>query len=218
MTFICKAASGGKTGGLADGFLGPIGVAPAQFGEAADQRNRVVGRLRRHGILQRRLPRIVLFVLAVLVRGAAWQPRQRAADLHGRRGAQIGAWSHSRDVRCKKNVGARARRMGTGWSDVANDGNGGSEHVGDHLAHAGGKAARRVQTQDNDVDPPFARRRQRFLHVPGGCRTDCPVDLDHQRGFADLLRRQGRGRGKLDSGSNRRNKGRLHHPHGTTPQ
>src|ERR1700704_1785244 len=54
-------------------FLGPIGVAPAQLGEAADQRNRVVRRLRRHGILQRRLLRIALFVLAVLVRGAAWQ-------------------------------------------------------------------------------------------------------------------------------------------------
>ena len=69
-----QGSAGGKTGGLADGFLGPIGVAPAQFGEAADQRNRVVGRLRRHGILQRRLLRIVLFVLAVLVRGAARQP------------------------------------------------------------------------------------------------------------------------------------------------
>ena len=96
-------------------------------------------------------------------------------------------------------------------------GTGDAEHVGDDLAHAGGEAARRVQTQDNDVGPPFAGRRQRFLHVSGGCRTDRPVDLDHQRGSADLLRRQELGRGKLDSGSNRRNKGRLHHSHGKTP-
>jgi hypothetical protein len=188
MTFACNAALAERLAGLAHRFLGPIGVAPAQFGEAADQRNRVVRRLRRHGILQRRLLRIVLFVLAVLVWGAAWQPRQRAADLHGRRGAQIGAWRHGRDMCCVENVGACARRMGTGWGDIANDGNRRSEHVGDDLAHAGGEAAPRVQTQDHDVGPPFALRRQRFLHVSGGCRTNCPVDLDHQHGSAALLR------------------------------
>jgi hypothetical protein len=107
--------------------------------------------------------------------------------------------------------------MGTRWSDVANDGNRGREHVGDNLAHAGGEAAWCVQTQDNDVDPWFARRRQRFLHVSGGCRTDRPVDLDHQCGSADLLRRQEHGRGKLNRDGNRRNKGRLHHSHGKTP-
>ena len=123
MTCACKRRVGGKTGGLAHRLLGPIGIAPAQFGEAADQGNGVIRHLRRHGILQRRLLRIVLFVLAVLVGGAAWQTRQRTADLHRRRGAQIGAWRHGRDMRCVENVGAGARRMGAGWSDVADDGN-----------------------------------------------------------------------------------------------
>jgi len=63
------------------------------------------------------------------------------------------------------------------------------------------------QTQDDDMSPPFARRRQRFLHVSGGCRTDRPADLDHQRGSGALLRRQERGRGKLDGGSNRPQQG-----------
>ena len=76
-----QCAAGGKAGGFAHGFLGPIGVAPAQFGEAADQRDRVVGRLRRRGILQGGLLRIVFLVLAVLFRSAARQPRQRATDL-----------------------------------------------------------------------------------------------------------------------------------------
>ena len=107
--------------------------------------------------------------------------------------------------------------MGARWSDVADNGDGGPEHVGDDLAHAGCEATRRVQTQDDDGRLAFARRRQRFLDVSGGCRTDCAFDFDHQCGFAGLLRRQKRGRGKLDSGSNRRNKGRPHHLHGKTP-
>ena len=49
-----------------------------------------------------------------------------------------------------------------------------TEHVGDDLAHARGEAARRVQTQDNDVGPLFAGRRH------ASCRTDRPVERERR--------------------------------------
>ena len=54
-----------QAGGLANGLLGPVGVAPAQLGQTADEGHGVVGRLRRHRVFRHRRRRRVFSLLAV---------------------------------------------------------------------------------------------------------------------------------------------------------
>ena len=79
----------------------------------------------------------------------------------------------------------RARRC-----DEADDRHRGDEHVRDDLAHAGDKAARRVEAQDDDFGASFGRDAKAVLHISCGRRADRPVDRDHQRqAFCRSLRR-----------------------------
>ena len=79
----------------------------------------------------------------------------------------IGARRHRRDMRRIENIGAGARRMGSGGSDVTDDGNGRGEHIRDDLAHAGVETARCIQTQNDDLGASFACLGQSVLHVTG---------------------------------------------------
>ena len=103
---------------------------------------------------------------AFSVRGAR-QTRHRTAKLHRRCGADVGARRHRRDMGRIENIGPGARRMGSGGSDVTDDGNGGSEHIGDDLAHAGIETARCIQAQNDNLGMPLACLGQSVLHIAG---------------------------------------------------
>ena len=98
----------------------------------------------------------ILLVFAFLVRGAARQTWYRTANLHRRCSADVGAWRHGRDMGRIKNIGAGARRMRSGGSDVTDDRNGRSEHIRDDFAHAGVETARCIQTQNDNLGASLA--------------------------------------------------------------
>src|SRR5262249_16923496 len=65
---IClQRGIGGEGGGLTHGLLGPIGIAAAQFGEAADEGDCIIRCLCRHGILRFGLPIAILLAFSLLV-------------------------------------------------------------------------------------------------------------------------------------------------------
>ena len=212
-----KCRAGRQAGGVADSLFGPVGVAPAQLGQAADEGHEVIGHLRRHRVILhgRRLVlvgRLVLIRLAVtavpVAIAIARQPRQRPADLDRCRSAEIGARRHRRHMGCIEDVGAGAGRMAAGRSDVADDRNRRGEYVGDDLARAGDEAARRVEPQDHDFGTSFGCDCQSFVDIFGGRGADRPVDLDRQGkpGLAALLRCR-RGDGSRGSDQDRCEKG-----------
>ena len=219
MRFQCRVRR--QAGGVANSLFGPVGVASAQLGQAADEGHGVIGHLRRHRVLGtggasagRLFPSLAVTAVLVAI-AVARQPRQRATDLDGRRGAEIGARRHRRHMGCIEDVGAGAGRMAAGRSDVADDRNRRGEYVGDDLAHAGDEAARRVQPQDHDFGAPFGCDCQSFVDIPGGRGADRPVDLDRQRkpGLAARLLRCRRGGGSRGSDQSRCKKGRTRQFH-----
>ena len=179
----------GKGGCLSDRLLGPISIAAAQFSKTADEGDGVIRHLRRHGVLRLRLLAVAVFlVFAALVGGNVRQTRHRTANLHRRRGTDIGARRHRRYMRCIKDIGPGAGRMGSGRSDVTDDGNRRRQHIRDDLAHAGGKTAWCIQTQNDDLGASFACCGQSVLHVTGRRRSDRSVDRNGQCKIAVLIR------------------------------
>ena len=170
---------GRDVGALADGLLGPVGVAAPLLGQRADVRRRVVRDLGAH--LRRHL------LLAVL------------AHRDGRSRADVGVRRHRGDVRGVGDVdagraGPRARRR-----DVDDDRDVGGEDALDDLAHRRVEAAGRVKLDHDGRGPVDLGLVDGPADEVGERRVDDTTGPDDRDG----ARRDGRGLG-LDGRRERR--------------
>ena len=118
-----------------------------------------------------------LFLVAFGVASGHGQ-RRSAADLHRRRGAEVGPRRHRRDVAGVEDVGPGAGGAGAARRDVSDDGDGRGDDVLDDLSHRGGKPAGRVHVQEDDGGVALPRLGEAALDIVGGGGTDGALDFE----------------------------------------
>ncbi len=175
-----------QAGGLAHRLFRPRDVAAPHLREAANVGPRIVfhfplGR-RRCSPLGRRFFPAFLRVRPVLRR--RWirrlRRRGRAADAHGRGGAEIGSRRHRRHMAGVTDIGAGAGRARAARRHVADHGYRRRQDGPDDVPHGGIEAAGRIHSHNDQRGVLFHRLLEAARHVVAGRRSDRSLDLqDH---------------------------------------
>jgi hypothetical protein len=142
----------------ADGFNRPIGVAPVEFGEAADVGRCIIEDFAGFGVFRRAaggtagLARGCVAVLALggrlrLPAGKERQPLQ----LNRRRGSEIGPGRHRRDSAGVGDVGAGARGPRAARRHIGGHRHRRRENRANDFAHRRVEPARRIHAQDHET-------------------------------------------------------------------
>ncbi|MCY1303709.1 hypothetical protein D9M70_534300 [compost metagenome] len=160
---------------LAHRLLGPVGIAPAQFGQSSDICHGIIDELRLGSVPNRRLFAAVLAGIAILPLA-----EHVTADRNRRRRAEVRSRRHRRDVAGIEDIGAGARRARTARRDVARNRHGGSEDRADDLAHRRVETSGRIHLQDHQRKAALFRLRQAAPDIFGRGRADGAVDMQHQ--------------------------------------
>src|SRR3546814_6227872 len=103
------------------------------------------------------------------------------ANLHRRRGADIGARRHGGKVARIKKKGARTCRPGTAGADIGGDRHRRCQYVADDLPHGRIKAAGCIKPQDYQWCTPFGSVPQSVGNVGRARRPDRAVYIKNNR-------------------------------------
>ncbi len=172
---VDHALRGGFVGRQADRFahgaLGPVGVAPAQLGQATDVGRRIVHLLAGEGVFVAGR-RGCAGRLGGVTRGGRGVGRRRPggrmaadADRHRRGGTQVGRRRHCGDVAGVEDVGAGTGRPRTARRHIARHGHRRGEDGLDDLPHRSVQPARRVHLQHHELHAFLAGQFQAVHHV-----------------------------------------------------